>query len=83
LGRTPTRDAAFRVAEIGVKSPPARSPSEQSRVSSVGAKARAAIPTRRFAKPWEIAATVMYLAGAGAAMINGTDIMVDGGYTIQ
>ena len=49
----------------------------------IGAKARAAIPTRRFAKPWEIAATVMYLAGAGAAMINGADIVVDGGYTIQ
>ena len=49
----------------------------------IGAKARAAIPTRRFAKPWEIAATVMYLAGPGAAMINGADIVVDGGYTIQ
>jgi len=49
----------------------------------IGAKARAAIPTRRFAKPWEIAATVLYLAGAGAAMVNGADILVDGGYTIQ
>lgn len=29
-----------------------------------GERARAAIPTRRFAKPWEIAASVLYLAAA-------------------
>ena len=46
-----------------------------------GARARAAIPTRRFAKPWEIAATVLYLAGEGAAMVNGANLLVDGGYT--
>jgi NAD(P)-dependent dehydrogenase (short-subunit alcohol dehydrogenase family) len=46
-----------------------------------GAHARAAIPTRRFAKPWEIAATVLYLAGEGAAMVNGANLLVDGGYT--
>ncbi len=47
-----------------------------------GDRARAAIPTRRFAKPWEIAATVMYLASDAASMINGANIVVDGGYTI-
>ncbi|HKT97911.1 MAG TPA: D-threitol dehydrogenase [Paraburkholderia sp.] len=48
----------------------------------VGERARAMIPTRRFAKPAEIAATIMYLASSEAAMINGANLMVDGGYTI-
>jgi len=47
-----------------------------------GVRARAAIPTRRFAKPWEIAAAVLYLAGDGAAMVNGANLAIDGGYTI-
>lgn len=48
----------------------------------VGERARAAIPTRRFAKPFEIASAIMYLANTEAAMINGANMMVDGGYTI-
>ncbi len=47
-----------------------------------GERARAAIPTRRFAKPWEIAASVLYLASGASAMINGANLMIDGGYTI-
>jgi NAD(P)-dependent dehydrogenase (short-subunit alcohol dehydrogenase family) len=47
-----------------------------------GERARAAIPTRRFAKPWEIAASVLYLASDAAAMINGANLVIDGGYTI-
>jgi NAD(P)-dependent dehydrogenase (short-subunit alcohol dehydrogenase family) len=47
-----------------------------------GDRARAAIPTRRFAKPWEIAAAVMFVASDEAAMMNGANLMVDGGYTI-
>lgn len=47
-----------------------------------GERARAAIPTRRFAKPAEIAAAVLFLAGDGAAMINGANLVIDGGYTI-
>ncbi|MBE2278651.1 MAG: D-threitol dehydrogenase [Rhodobacteraceae bacterium] len=47
-----------------------------------GDRARAAIPTRRFAKPWEIAAAVLYLASGAAAMVNGANLMIDGGYTI-
>jgi NAD(P)-dependent dehydrogenase (short-subunit alcohol dehydrogenase family) len=47
-----------------------------------GKRARAAIPTRRFAKPAEIASAIMYLASTEAAMINGANVMVDGGYTI-
>ncbi|MCB1497369.1 MAG: D-threitol dehydrogenase [Bauldia sp.] len=47
-----------------------------------GVRARAAIPTRRFAKPWEVAAAVLYLAGDGAGMVNGANLAIDGGYTI-
>jgi NAD(P)-dependent dehydrogenase (short-subunit alcohol dehydrogenase family) len=47
-----------------------------------GERARATIPTRRFAKPAEIASAIMYLASKDAAMINGANMMVDGGYTI-
>ena len=47
-----------------------------------GVRARAAIPTGRFAKPWEIAAAVLFLSSPGAAMINGADLVIDGGYTI-
>ena len=43
----------------------------------------ALIPTGRFAEPDEIAATALFLASAGAAMINGVDLAVDGGYTIR
>jgi NAD(P)-dependent dehydrogenase (short-subunit alcohol dehydrogenase family) len=47
-----------------------------------GERARATIPTRRFAKPAEIASAIMYLASKDAAMINGANMMIDGGYTI-
>lgn len=47
-----------------------------------GERARAAIPTRRFAKPEEVAAAVLYIAGDSAAMINGANLVIDGGYTI-
>lgn len=41
------------------------------------------IPTGRFALPEEIAAAAVFLAGDGARMINGADLVVDGGYTIR
>jgi NAD(P)-dependent dehydrogenase (short-subunit alcohol dehydrogenase family) len=48
-----------------------------------GDKARAAIPTRRFAQPNEVAETALFLASDAAAMINGANLMLDGGNTIQ
>jgi NAD(P)-dependent dehydrogenase (short-subunit alcohol dehydrogenase family) len=41
------------------------------------------IPTGRFAEPEEIAATAIFLASDAADMINGADLLVDGGYTIR
>lgn len=41
------------------------------------------IPSRRFAQPEEIALAALYLASPAAAMINGADLAIDGGYTIQ
>jgi NAD(P)-dependent dehydrogenase (short-subunit alcohol dehydrogenase family) len=44
---------------------------------------KALIPTGRFAYPDEIAATAVFLASDSTDMINGADILVDGGYTIR
>jgi NAD(P)-dependent dehydrogenase (short-subunit alcohol dehydrogenase family) len=44
---------------------------------------RAQIPTRRFGRPREIAAAVVYLASAAGAMINGHILLLDGGFTAQ
>ena len=41
------------------------------------------IPTGRFALPEEIAAAAVFLASDAAAMINGADLLVDGGYTVR
>ena len=41
------------------------------------------IPTGRFAEPNEIAAAAVFLASDAAAMINGADLMIDGGFTIK
>jgi NAD(P)-dependent dehydrogenase (short-subunit alcohol dehydrogenase family) len=48
-----------------------------------GDRARAEIPTRRFAQPVEVAEAVLYLASDGAAMVNGANLMLDGGNTIR
>lgn len=41
------------------------------------------IPTGRFALPEEIAASALFLSSLAADMINGADLLVDGGYTIR
>ena len=49
----------------------------------VGENLKKQIPARRFAVPEEIAAAAVYLASDEAAMITGTNLVVDGGFTIQ
>jgi NAD(P)-dependent dehydrogenase (short-subunit alcohol dehydrogenase family) len=48
-----------------------------------GEALKAQIPTGRFALPEEIAAVAVFLASDAAKMINGADVLVDGGYTIR
>lgn len=41
------------------------------------------IPTGRFAEPEEIAEAIEFLCRDGSGMVNGTDIRIDGGFSIQ
>lgn len=50
-------------------------------LDDVRAEMLAEIPLRRFAKPEEIAAAIVFLAGPSGAYINGINLPVDGGRT--
>ena len=50
---------------------------------AVGEAMKARIPAGRFARPDEIAALILYLVSDSAAMVNGENIVIDGGYTAQ
>ncbi|KAI9027984.1 short chain dehydrogenase [Hyaloraphidium curvatum] len=49
----------------------------------VGEAMKKKIPVGRFAQPAEIASAVLYLASAHAGMMTGSNLVIDGGYTIQ
>lgn len=46
-----------------------------------GEKAKNDIPVGRFARPEEVAALIAFLAGDDAAMITGSNVVMDGGFT--
>ncbi len=48
-----------------------------------GRRARAEIPVGRFALPREIAYAALFLSSNAAAMINGANLVIDGGFTIR
>lgn len=48
-----------------------------------GERAKKEIPVGRFAKPSEIAAAAMFLASPEAAIINGENMVIDGGFTVR
>ncbi|NRB55541.1 MAG: D-threitol dehydrogenase [Salinicola sp.] len=47
-----------------------------------GERMKSMIPTGRFAYTDEIAASIVFLASNSSDMINGADLLIDGGYTI-
>ncbi len=49
----------------------------------VGEAFKAKLPAGRFAYPEEVAACALFLASDAAQMINGENLVIDGGYTIQ
>lgn len=49
----------------------------------IGENLKRQIPTGRFAQPEEVAAAVLYLISGVAGMINGENLVIDGGFTIQ
>lgn len=49
----------------------------------VGEALKRQIPTRRFAQPAEVALAALYLASGAAGMVNGENLVIDGGFTIQ
>jgi D-threitol dehydrogenase (NAD+) len=49
----------------------------------VGEAFKKEIPTGRFAEPEEIAAAAVFLASQATNMINGADLLIDGGFTVK
>ena len=49
----------------------------------VGEAMKRQIPVGRFAQPGEIAASILYLASGHAGIMTGSNVIIDGGYTVQ
>jgi 2-deoxy-D-gluconate 3-dehydrogenase len=42
---------------------------------------KAKIPAGRFGRPVEVADMILYLASSASNLVNGQDMLIDGGYT--
>ena len=49
----------------------------------VGEAMKKKIPARRFGYPEEVAAAAVYLASQAADLVTGSNLVIDGGYTVQ
>lgn len=49
----------------------------------IGEAFKKEIPTGRFAEPEEVAAAAVFLASNSTNMINGADLLIDGGFTVK
>ena len=56
---------------------------KQAWAGEVGVAMKKKIPVGRFAQPEEIASAILYLASEHAGIMTGSNVIIDGGYTIQ
>ena len=56
---------------------------KQAWAGEVGEAMKKKIPAGRFAQPEEIAVAILYLASGHSGIVTGSNLVIDGGYTIQ
>ena len=56
---------------------------KQAWAGEVGAAMKKQIPVGRFAQPEEIASAILYLASGYAGIMTGSNLIIDGGYSVQ
>ncbi|MCX8521749.1 MAG: SDR family oxidoreductase, partial [Rhodoferax sp.] len=56
---------------------------KQAWAGEVGEAMKKQIPVGRFAQPEEIASAILYLASGYAGIMTGSNLIIDGGYSVQ